>query len=108
MGLPPSVLAAQITAWETPLAHPPLGLRCIVLCAAHRLSLALPAEQFPAVADCVLSLASVFPHGPMDPGLPRVAGGRAAARRTESRSDRCPYGCAKCEDRGGIRRHPRL
>ena len=40
-----------------------------LLSVAYGLSLALSAEQFPTMADGLLSLASILPHGPVDPSL---------------------------------------
>ena len=62
MGLSPTLPDANITAKETPPAFSPLGLRCVVLCAAHGLSLALPSLQLSAVADRVLSFHTILPH----------------------------------------------
>jgi hypothetical protein len=63
MGLPPTIPATQVTLWQTSSPLPLLGLLCALLCIAHWLPLALPAQQFSAVADGVLPLALICRTG---------------------------------------------
>ncbi len=88
MGLSPTVPDAKITAKEAPPAFSPLGLRCIVLCAAHGLSLALPALQLPAVADRVRAFHTILPHRSLDLPLPGVVRHRTSARWQTPRSEK--------------------
>src|SRR5258707_6247147 len=108
MGLSPTVPDAKITAKETPPAFSPLGLRCIVLCAAHGLSLALPALQLSAVADRVLAFHTILPHRSLDLPLPGVARHRTSARWQTPRSERRHHRRPICENAGGVRLYPRI
>src|SRR6266849_5391036 len=108
MGPSPTVLADQVPTWETPTPLPPLCLRCPLLSGACGLSLALLAEQFPALADGVLSFQAIVPYGPLDRPLPGVARGRAPAGRQRPGPERGYYGCPECENRRGVRPYPWL
>jgi hypothetical protein len=92
---------------ETPPPLPTLRLRCPLVSVAYGLPLALPTEQFSAVADGVLSLAPVLPHRALDTSLQGIAGCRTSAGRQGPKSKCGQHGCPVGRNRGGVRVHPR-